>query len=86
MRIKLTKEFNFDLLNIVDFIAKDKPIAAKKFKKDLLHNLEKDFKNPFHFKKSIYSDDENIRDYVFEEYVIVYEIDMEQQIVSVSDL
>jgi hypothetical protein len=32
MRIKLTKEFNFDLLDIVDFIAKDKPIAAKKFK------------------------------------------------------
>jgi mRNA-degrading endonuclease RelE of RelBE toxin-antitoxin system len=48
--------------------------------------LEKDFKNPFHFKKSIYSDDENIRDYVFEEYVIVYEIDIERQIVSVSDL
>ena len=86
MRIKLTKEFNFNLLDIVDFIAKDKPIAAKKFKKDLLHNLEKDLKNPFHFKKSIYSADENMRDYVFEKYVIVYEIDIEKQIVSVFDL
>jgi len=39
MRIKLTKKFNFDLLDIVDFTAKDKPIAAKKFKEDLLHKL-----------------------------------------------
>jgi plasmid stabilization system protein ParE len=86
MRIKLLKEFNFGVLDIVDFIAKEKPIAAKKFKKDLLHNLEKDLKNPFHFKKSIYIDDKNLTDYVFEEYVLVYERVMEQQIVSVSDL
>ena len=83
MKIKLTKEFNFDLLDIIDFIAKDKPLAARKFKKDLLNNLKKDLKFPYHFKKSIYSNDENVRDYVFKRYTIVYKVDIKFEIVSI---
>ena len=83
MKIKFTKEFNFDLLDIIDFIAKDKPLAARKFKKDLLHNLKKDLKFPYHFKKSIYSNDENVRDYVFKGYTIVYAVDIKFEIVSI---
>ena len=83
MKIKLTKEFNFDLLDIIDFIAKDKPLATRKFKKDLLNNLKKDLKFPYHFKKSIYSNDENVRDYVFKRYTIVYKVDIKFEIVSI---
>lgn len=36
MKIKLTIEFNHDLNDIVDFIAKDKPSAARNFKNDLV--------------------------------------------------
>ena len=43
MRIKLTIEFNFDLNDIVDFISRDKPIAARKFKNELIKNLKKNF-------------------------------------------
>ena len=35
MKIKLTIEFNYDLKEIVDFISKDKPAAARKFKTEL---------------------------------------------------
>jgi plasmid stabilization system protein ParE len=84
MRIKLTVDFNYDLRDIVDFIAKDKPIAAKKFKKELLANLKKDLKYPFHYKVSIYSDgDENVRDYVFKGYTVVYKVNVELEFVSV---
>jgi plasmid stabilization system protein ParE len=83
MRIKFQEEFLFELNNQIHYISKDKPVAARKFKSDLLRNIKKDLKNPLQFKKSIYYNDENIRDYVFKGYVSVYEVDNEQQVVSV---
>ena len=83
MRIKLTIEFNYDLNDIVDFISKDKPLAARKFKIDLIKKLNSDLLNPFQFKKSIYFEDENIRDYVFKGYKVVFKVDIELETVSV---
>ncbi len=83
MKIKLTNEFNYDLNDIVDFISKDKPLAARKFKKDLIEKLNRDLLNPFQFKKSIYFEDENIRDYVFKGYKVVFKVDIELETVSV---
>jgi plasmid stabilization system protein ParE len=83
MRIKFQEEFLFELNDQVHYISKDKPIAARKFKNDLLKNIKKDLKQPFHIKKSRYFENENIRDYVFKGYVIVYEIDLENEIISV---
>ena len=83
MKIKLTIEFNYDLNDIVDFISKDKPLAARKFKIDLIKKLNSDLLNPFQFKKSIYFDDENIRDYVFKAYKVVIKVDIELETVSV---
>ena len=65
MRIKLTIEFNYDLKDIINFISKDKPVVARKFKIELIKNIKKDLKEPFISKKSIYFDDEYIRDYIF---------------------
>lgn len=76
MTIKLNKVFQLDLINQVQYIYKDKPQAALKFRKDLIKNLKKDLQQPFSFKQSIYYNDENIRDYVFKGYTCVYEIDM----------
>ncbi len=74
MKINFTKLYISDLDNQVYYISADKPVAAKKFKQDLIRNLKKDLKNPFHFKKSIYFDDELVRDYVFKGYTSVYQI------------
>jgi plasmid stabilization system protein ParE len=77
MRISFDQTF-LDLLNDqIRYIAKDKPLAAKKFKKELIQNLKKDLQFPFNFKKSIYFDNESIRDYVFKGYTIVYRIENE---------
>ena len=83
MIIKLQDEFLFELNNQVFYISKDKPVAARKFKNDLLRNIRKDLKLPFHFKKSIYFNDENIRDYVFKGFTIIYYIDEAENSVSV---
>ena len=83
MKIKLTIEFNYDLNDIVDFISKDKPLAARKFKIELIKKIQKDLKQPFLFKKSIYFEDENVRDYVFKGYTVVCKVDVELETVSV---
>ena len=83
MKIKLTIEFSYDLNDIVHFIAKDKPIAARKFKNELIKNLKKDLVNPFHFKKSIYFDDGDYRDYIFKGYTTIIKIDLNSEIVHV---
>lgn len=83
MTISISNEFLKLLTKQVRYIYKDKPRAALKFRKDLLRNIKKDLKQPFQFKKSRYFDDENIRDYVFKGYVSVFEVNIEQQIVSV---
>jgi plasmid stabilization system protein ParE len=71
------------LNDIVDFISKDKPLAARKFKIEIIKKIQKDLKYPFLFKKSIYFEDENIRDYVFKGYTVVFKADIELETVSV---
>ncbi|WP_310555663.1 type II toxin-antitoxin system RelE/ParE family toxin [Flavobacterium sp.] len=83
MKIEFAKTYRLSLLVQVLYIAKDKPLAARKFRKDIIRNIKKDLVNPFHFKKSIYYEEENIRDYVFKGYTSVYKIDIENQTITV---
>lgn len=83
MKFSFEVRFIEKLNDQVRYISKDKPQAARKFKNDLIKNLRKDLKQPFHYKKSIYYKKENIRDYVFKGYTCVYEIDVEQDIIIV---
>ena len=83
MKIEITKDFRLDLDDQIRYISKDKPLAARKFKADLIKKIKKYLQSPFHFKKSRYYDDGNIRDYVFKGCTIVYYVDVEQEIVSV---
>ncbi|OAB29006.1 ParE toxin of type II toxin-antitoxin system, parDE [Flavobacterium fryxellicola] len=83
MKIRLQDDFLFVLNNQVDYISRDKPAAARKFKSELLKNIKKDLKYPFHYKKSIYFDNENIRDYVFKGYICDYEINVLQNTIFV---
>lgn len=83
MKIDFSKGYKLALGEQVRYISKDKPIAARKFKKDLLKNLKKDLKSPFHFKKSIYYNSENIRDYVFKGCTSVYKVDIKLKTILV---
>lgn len=68
---------------IVDFISKDKTLAARKFKIEIIKMMQKDLTDPFLFKKSIYFEDENIRDYVFKGFTIVIKADIELDLVTI---
>jgi hypothetical protein len=42
MKVNLSENFYYLLDEIVDYIARDKPQGARKFKNDLIVNLKKD--------------------------------------------
>jgi plasmid stabilization system protein ParE len=77
MKILLKDTFLNRLDNQTDFIAIDSPKSARKFKKEILHAINKIIDNPRSCRKSIYFDDETIRDLIFKGYTIVFKINTE---------
>ena len=83
MKIKFSENFYFLLTEIINFIAKDKPQASKKFKTDLLKSIRKDLKFPYNYKKSTYFDSYLYRDYIHKGYTITYEIDEKEKFITI---
>ena len=75
MKIEFQDTFLEKLNGIVLFIAADKPSAARKFKKDILHKCRNLTDHPFKYKKSIYFERKDIRGMTFKGYTIVYKVD-----------
>lgn len=65
MKINLFSKFRNKLEKQVRYIARDKPEAAKNFKKNILGEIRQISDKPFAFRKSIYFKNENIRDLIF---------------------
>lgn len=85
MKILKREEFNQELKNILYFIAQDNKQNAKIFKNELIERIHKLSNMPYKFRKSIFFNDEQIRDLVFKGYVIAYEInDIESEIIIIG--
>lgn len=74
MKIEITEHFRDKLKRQVHYISLDKPLAAKKFNKSIFAKIKSISANPKINRKSIFFEDENIRDLVVKGYLIVYEI------------
>ena len=83
MKIVETQEYIDTLLGILEFIAKDKKSIAIDFNKRLRSKIKtlKDF--PFMYRKSIYFDDDNIRDLIYKGYVIPYKVDIKNNTIYI---
>lgn len=74
MKVKLQDTFVQKLNRKIAFIARDKPIAARRFKKDPLTKIKQLVDKPFKNKRSIYFNDETIWEMTFKGYTIIYKI------------
>ena len=83
MRLRILSSFGDKLNDQVEYIAKDKPAAARKFKRDVIKQIKGIPQMPYANRKSIFFDREDIRDLVFKGYVIVYKINTENQSIDV---
>ncbi len=78
MNVKLSVKFLEDLSDQIEYISQDKPAAAQKFKADLFKLFESLPDMPFKNRKSIYFEDDSIRDLIFKGYRITYKVDKNQ--------
>ena len=79
MIIEKSKKFDKNLNEILDYIATDSLSKAIEFITQLEEKLLTLHHLPHKFRKSIYFNDDNIRDYIFKGYVIPYFIDNEHK-------
>ncbi|MBE0515606.1 type II toxin-antitoxin system RelE/ParE family toxin [Sulfurimonas sp.] len=77
MNIRFEESFINSLALKLEYIAKDNPRAARKFKNELFASCKDISDMPYKYRKSIYHDDEKIRDLVFKGYTVVYMIEDE---------
>ena len=75
MKILKKGKFLKNLSLIFEYIAKDKPSAAKQFKEELYNKIENLKSFPRMYRKSIYFDNENYRDLIFKGYTVIYKIE-----------
>jgi plasmid stabilization system protein ParE len=83
MKIKITRAFRDKLNDQIDYIAQDKPSAARKFKGYILKEIKSIQDLPYRNRKSIFFDRDDIRDLIFKGYVIVYKINEDKGIIEV---
>ena len=83
MKIKITESFKEKLSDQIEFIAKDKPSAARKFKKELLAKINEILSMPLKHRKSIFFDQINIRDLIYKGYITIYRINEEEKTIEV---
>jgi plasmid stabilization system protein ParE len=83
MRLRILTSFGDKLNDQVKYIAKDKPAAARKFKREVIKRIKTIPKMPYANRKCIFFDREDIRDLVFKGYIIVYKINTENQTIDV---
>lgn len=74
MRIEYSPRFNDELFEIYLFIASDSIIQADLFISKLKNTIEKIPSMPYRHRHSLKSNDKEVRDLVFEGYVVVYRI------------
>ncbi len=86
MQIKFDDKFETNLKIILDYIAKDKLSASKKFRENLFDKIRNLPNFPYKYRKSFYFDNESIRDMTFKKYTIIYEIDLQNNLITILNI
>ena len=83
MKLKITSSFRDKLNDQVNYIARDKPSAARKFKSLVLSEIKEIPHFPYKYRKSIFFDRDDIRDLIVGGYLVVYRINKHTQTIEV---
>lgn len=83
MQIIYKKAFEKQLLNIVNYIAKDKINASVRFANELEKLIFLIPGNPLKYKSSIYFNNENVRDMTYKGYTIIYKVSFQKDTIEV---
>ncbi|MFW5990223.1 MAG: type II toxin-antitoxin system RelE/ParE family toxin [Campylobacterales bacterium] len=83
MKVIYNPSFEHQLIEILDYIALDKPSASVKFALEL-EKLILDIPNfPFKYKQSLYFENKNIRDMTYKKYTMTYEVNLDDNTIEI---
>ena len=74
MKIVESQKYKIELREIAQHIKKDKKSAAVKFVQELKKNVQHITYFPYKYRKSVYFEDDNIRDMIYKSYTVIYEV------------
>ncbi len=83
MQISKLRRYKNQLTIILKHIAKDKIIASENFYTNLNEAIEEIPNFPFKYKKSIYFNNDNIRDMTFKGYTIIYRVNIKKDLIEI---
>ena len=83
MQISKLRRYKNQLTIILKHIAKDKISASENFYINLNKTITEIPDFPFKYRKSIYFDNDNIRDMTFKGYTIIYRINIKKDLIEV---
>lgn len=85
-KVVASSAFRANLSKILKFIAKDSKTKATRFKNALQKELQELPYMPIKYRKSIYFENETIRDFIFKGYCIPYLIKAEHERIILLDI
>lgn len=86
MYIKYSDRFIDRYLSVYNFISEDSQSRADEFEQKLKKAIVNTTNFPYKHRKSIYFDDDTIRDLIFKGYTIPFKIDEEENMIIVLSI
>lgn len=83
MTIIYNPVFDKEVIEIVNYIALEKPTASINFALELEKLILNIPNFPFKYKPSFYFDDKNIRDMTYKGYTIIYEVNLNKNTIEI---
>jgi len=83
MKIIYNPSFENQLIDILNYIASDKPSASIKFALDLEKSILEIPTFLFKYKQSFYFQNKNIRDMTYKKYTITYEVNLDNNTIEI---
>ena len=83
MRIVRSKKYTLTLKDLMKYISLDSKNRAVSFKNEIDKQINSLVDMPYKCRKSIYFNDESIRDLIYKGYTIVYKIDELKKTITV---
>ena len=75
--------FDKEIIDIINYIALDKPSASINFALELEKLILDIPYFPFKYKQSIYFNDKNVRDIIYKGYTIIYEVNLDKNTIEI---
>jgi plasmid stabilization system protein ParE len=86
MTIVRSQRYLRSLFHIVSYIAQDSVNAGRNFQREFDRRIDGLAHFPYRCRRSIYFDDENIRDMVYKKYTVVYEVNERENRIELIDI